>query len=261
MSVTVFIGIAAIFFIIGILCIIKGTSSEENDAVPISNPKEIEELKSSFMPTEKQEAPGPQTGASPKIGLSNLSKEPGDAMSGDSNQQSEITELIQKNEQLEQNLQALNKEKEQLLPNHELINDLKAKGDLFEKQHADNKIQQEELREFIRTLKSEKEELLKSQESGVDKTEFNAIGGRLNESLAAIAALKGENKDLQQFNQGLKDDFKKTREHNEHLIEKEKLMEYELSKNRAQAVGLEKICEGFKLKIENLTAIASGKQD
>jgi len=259
MSVTVFIGIVAIFFIIGILCIIKGISSEEDDAVPISSPKEIEELKSSFMPPQVQGTSDPQTEASPKIGLSNLSKETGGAMSGESNQQSEITELIQKNEQLEQNLQALNKEKEKLLPNRELIDDLKAKGDVFEKQHADNKIQQEELRAFIRTLKSEKEALLKSQESGVDKSALDAIGNRLEDSLAAIAALKGENKDLQQFNQDLKDDCKKAQEYNAHLLEKEKVMEFELSKNRAQAVGLEKICEGFKVQIENLTAVASDK--
>lgn len=282
MSVPVFIGIAAVFFIVGIICIIKGTSSDENDAVPISSPKEIKELKSSFMPPEEQGAPQPQTETSPKGGLPDLLKNADSAMSNESNQQSEIVELIQKNEQLEKNIDVLNeenqnikdsqidkvkaleekiantlKEKEQWLPNRQIIDDLKAKGDLFEKQHADNKIQQEELRAFIRTLESEKTELLKSQKSGVDQSEFEAIGNRLEGSITAIETLKGENKDLQQSNQNLINDFKKTQEHNTHLVEREKVMEYELTKNRAQTVGLEKICEGFKTQIENLTAPAS----
>ena len=276
MSISVFIGIAAVFFIIGIICIIKGASSEEDDAVPISSPKEIEELKNSFAPPEEMETPDSRMKASPKSGLSNLLTKTGVTMPGGSNQQSEITELIRKNEQLERNLQVLNeenrnikdsqiekvkaleekltntlREKEQLLPNRQLIDDLKAKGDLFEKQHAENKIQQEELREFIRTLESEKTELLKSQKSGVDQSEFEAIGNRLEGSITAIETLKGENQDLQQSNQNLIDDFKKTRENNAHLVEREKVMEYELTKNRAQTVGLEKICEGFKIQIEN----------
>jgi len=158
---------------------------------------------------------------------------------------------------LEEKIANTLKEKEQWLPNRQIIDDLKAKGDLFEKQHTDNKIQQEELRAFIRTLESEKTELLKSQKSGVDQSEFEAIGNRLEGSITAIETLKGENKDLQQSNQNLIDDFKKTQEHNAHLVEREKVMEYELTKNRAQTIGLEKICEGFKIQIENLTAPAS----
>jgi len=71
--------------------------------------------------------------------------------------------------------------------------------------------------------------------------------------------VKGENKGLQGFNQGLKNDFEKTKEHNAHLIEKERFMEFELSKNRAQALGLEKICEDFKVQIETLTATVSSQ--
>jgi len=164
MSLPVFVGIAVVFFIIGVVCIIKGTSSEEGDAVPISNPKEIEEFKSSFMSPEKQDPPNPQTDELPKGGSLNLLKAKGDAMSGGSNQQSEINELTQKNEQLERNLQELNeekrnikdsqvekinaleekitnvlKEKEKLLLNRQLIDDLKAKGEIFEKQFTENR--------------------------------------------------------------------------------------------------------------------------
>jgi chromosome segregation ATPase len=38
-----------------------------------------------------------------------------------------------------------------------------------------------------------------------------------------------------------------------HLLEKENVMQYELSKSKAQAMGLEKLCEEFKGQIENIT--------
>jgi len=276
MNISVFIGLAAIFFILGILCIIKGAFSEDENAVPISNPKEIEELKTSFMPNEQGKSSDRQKGIHQKSGPANVSRETGVMASSRSKSQSEIDQLIQKNEQLEQSLQAskrenqqikaleekitnIQKEKERLLLNRQLIDELKAKGELFERRHAENKIQQEELRESIRTLESEKEELIKAKKHGVNKSELNALSSRLESSIAAIEVLKGENKDLQQFNQNLKDDFKKTKEQNTHLLEKENIMEYELSKNRAQNLGLEKICEDFKVQIENLTNLASNK--
>jgi chromosome segregation ATPase len=252
--------------------------------VPISNPREIEELKSSFLPSQAKDMSEGQVGVSLKMGPTDLSNDPRALLSGRSDKQAEIKELAQKNEQLEQKLEALTsenqkikesqlekvkfleeqlaiiqKEKERLLPNRQLLDGLKEKGELFEKRYAENKIQQEELRTFIRTLESEKKELMQSQKLGADKSELDALSHRLESSIAAIEALKGENKDLQRFNQDLKNDFEKTQEYNTHLIEKEKLMEYELSKNRAQTLGLEKICEDFKVQIESLTAITSGK--
>ena len=50
MDISLLIGIATVLFIAGILLVIKGASSEEQTAVPISDPKEIEELKSAFVP-------------------------------------------------------------------------------------------------------------------------------------------------------------------------------------------------------------------
>ena len=56
MSVSFIIGLAAIIVIFAIVFIMKKKSSGEENAVPISNPKEIEELKTSFVPTEQKES-------------------------------------------------------------------------------------------------------------------------------------------------------------------------------------------------------------
>ena len=282
MDMTTLIGIAAVFFILGILFIVKGTFSEEDSAIPISSPEEIEELKSAFLPPEQKELPTTKEEMLPNTASTNLSKDPGVTVPIDLNQRSEIGELTQKNKRLEGDFQVLQKEsqeiknshldeikilegkinsiqgeKEQLLTDHKLIDELKVKGELAEKRHAENKIQQDELRKFISTLESEMEELIRVQKLGADRYELQSINNRLESSIATIESLKGENKGLQGFNQGLKNDFEKTKEHNALLIEKERFMEFELSKNRAQALGLEKICEDFKVQIETLTAAVS----
>ena len=284
MSITAFIGLAAVFFILGILFIVKGTSSQEDNAIPISSPEEIEELKSTFLPPEPKESPAAQEEMLPNTVSTNLTKDHGATSPIGLNQRSEINELTQKNKQLEEGFQVLKQEnqeiknshleaikilegkissiqgeKEQLLTDHKLVDELKVKGELAEKRHAENKIQQDELRKFISTLESEMEELIRVQKLGADRYELRSLNNRLESSIATIESLKGENKGLQGFNQGLKNDFEKTKEHNALLVEKERFMEFELSKNRAQALGLEKICEDFKVQIETLTAVASSQ--
>jgi len=160
---------------------------------------------------------------------------------------------------LEGKISNIQGEKERLLRDHRLIDELKVKGELAEKRHAENKIQQDELRKFISTLESEMGELIKAQKLGVDRSEFQMLTNRLESSIATIESLKGKNKGLQGSNQGLQNDFERTKEYNAHLIEKERFMEFELSKNRAQALGLEKICEDFKIQIETLTAAVSSQ--
>ncbi|MBU4334114.1 MAG: hypothetical protein KKD07_06710, partial [Candidatus Omnitrophica bacterium] len=43
----------------------------------------------------------------------------------------------------------------------------------------------------------------------------------------------------------------KLKEYNAYLLTKEKVLQYELTKNRAKALGFEKICEDFKRRIDN----------
>ncbi len=55
---------------------------------------------------------------------------------------------------------------------------------------------------------------------------------------------------LTQENEDSVRNFEKMKEFNEHLLEKEKILQYELTKARAQNLGLEKVCEEFKDQIE-----------
>ena len=98
---------------------------------------------------------------------------------------------------------------------------------------------------------------IKEQRAEASKTEFEALSSKLVESISTIEDLKRENKALQQSNSDLRDEFKRTEELNEHLLKKEKMIQYELTKNRAQALGLEKICEDFRTQIETMAATAT----
>ena len=49
----------------------------------------------------------------------------------------------------------------------------------------------------------------------------------------------------------MKDQFEDLKEQTDHLLEKDKLLQYELSKFRAHSVGLERLCEDFRNRIES----------
>jgi chromosome segregation ATPase len=280
---TVFIGLAAIFFILGIFFILKGVFAEEQSAVPISNPKEIAEFKSAFVPpVQKANASFlPEAGETKPAQISEKQIQI-DRLTAENQQlKQQITEHQNKFEGLERNVEIFKREhhqlkeseaekirnletkisniqleKEQLLLTQKLFEELKEKGQYFEKQYAESQTRQTELREYVRRLESERDYLLKSQKQGVDRTEFEALSSRLEGAIITIEGLKGKNKDLELSNRALQEDFKSTEELNAQLREKEKIMQYELAKNRAQALGLEKICEDFKKQIEEMSAVS-----
>jgi len=299
MSFLFFIGIAAILFVIGILLIIKGASIEESEAVPISNPEEIEALKNSFMLQEQKSSVESNPSAN-KVTRSVVDSKPkGAKLFLKSSKHVKIEQLMEENRRLkieiaeqnnkfqllEQNLEVLKKEyyqikeaeaektqilqskiakiqieKEQLSLNVQIIEELKQKAELFDKQIKENQIRQSQMKEFMGQLESERDSLMKAQKLGVDKSDFEAMCQRLEGSIKTIEVLKGESKNLQNHNRDLKDNFKKTEEYNKHLLEKEKILQYELAKNRAQNLGLEKICEDFKQQIEMMSSANSGRQ-
>ena len=65
-------------------------------------------------------------------------------------------------------------------------------------------------------------------------------------------ALKKEKEELTQREAELIRNLQKLKEFNAYLLEKENILEYELAKNRAQALGLEKICEDFKIQLDRV---------
>lgn len=271
MTLPVFIGIAVALFMAGIFFVVKGISSEELEAVPISNPEEIKELRGAFPPPkpEKPSVGGEDIGGAlseekipESIRVSQLEEE-NQRLAG------QIEEQKEKCARLERHIEVLTREhRNQHDEMTAVIRQLKAQNDdlLVQMKKSDGQIA--ELRaELTAVQKSGEEkskearkaiELLKTQKLAVGKAELGALSDKLAESLAVIESLKRENKELQQANDELKNNFRKTEELNACLVEKERMLHYELTKNRAQALGLEKICEGFRAQIETMTAEAAG---
>lgn len=290
MSISVVIALAAVFFIVGVLFIIKGVSTEEEKVVPISNPQEIEELKSAFapLPQKQQGAIKPIIGEPAEMPEKNQNIGDGSNHARaqqlkDENEQlkTQIADQKRKFDDLERSIQILRedynrikesesdkiklleekveqarREKEQMIANQRLIDELKTKGEVFEKQHDEHQTLQREMKEFIQKLERERDELLKLNQKTVDKSELQMMEHRLSGSIEEIETLKSENKSLLEVNQRLKETFRKTEETNDQLLKKEKLLQFELAKNRAQVLGLEKICADFKVQIETLSASA-----
>ena len=292
MTVPIFIGIAALLFIIGIVFVVKGISSEEETAVPISNPREIRDLKKAFTPsaTDQSKVSMPPESTKTEQSQGNQFMEENHQLrkenleeKGRSEQLKERIEAMKKEydqaaEQKEEAIRVLKEEnskfkaeKEQVSLNDGLLDEFKSKTALLEKQYDESQKQKEEMTAMIEQLKTEKNDLvaqaklkenqfadqMKAQAIEAHKNELEVLTNKLMGSISAIEALKRENKDLKQSNLDLKEEFAKTEELNAHLMKKEKMMQYELTKNRAQSLGLEKICADFRTRIETMAGSAT----
>lgn len=76
---------------------------------------------------------------------------------------------------------------------------------------------------------------------------------------SVLERIREQNDELLKANDVLNTELVKTKELSAQLREKEKILQYELTKARAQSVGLEKICEDFKEQIEQMSRVANGK--
>jgi chromosome segregation ATPase len=76
------------------------------------------------------------------------------------------------------------------------------------------------------------------------------LNEQLSESKETIETLQQEREQMVHAKADLETELKKIKDFNARLLEKEKMLQYELTKNRAQALGLERICEDFKIQID-----------
>ena len=95
-------------------------------------------------------------------------------------------------------------------------------------------------RAVMEQLKAERDAFLTNREASVQSVQ--ALTREFEEVKAQYEALLGEAEGLRLTNAKLK-------ELNDHLMEKNQLVQYELAKHRAQASGLEKICENYKMQL------------
>ena len=100
---------------------------------------------------------------------------------------------------------------------------------------------------------------LKTQQARTIVHQDNAMDDQLSDSTIVIAELKEEREALLENKKLIDRDLIKIREFNNHLIQKEQLLQYELTKNRAQALGLEKICEVYKAQLEEVNCTSPTK--
>lgn len=96
----------------------------------------------------------------------------------------------------------------------------------------------ENVRNSVNNMPEEKDECLQEE--------------KLAEALVFIERLKEENEELLNIKAGMDLRHKKVKEFNDHLMEKNRIFQYELIKTRAQILSLEKICKGFNIELNNL---------
>ena len=93
---------------------------------------------------------------------------------------------------------------------------------------------------------------LEIQRSEADRVQQEILDKQLSQALAEVGEFKKEREQLLQARDGLEQDFTKIKDMNTYLLEKEKLLQYKLTKERAQSLGLERICEDFKIQIDEM---------
>lgn len=95
-------------------------------------------------------------------------------------------------------------------------------------------------------------ETLKIQQQQFQKVQEHAYQQNLQEVSGKIVVLEKEKEELQGAKIALKAEFEKIKQYNAELLAKERILQYELAKSRAQAVGLEKVCQDLKSMVEEV---------
>lgn len=178
-------------------------------------------------------------------------------------------------------------EKEQLLLSHELVDDLKSKNQRLQERCEEGNVLLRRLEDENRTLLAQAEEkdgqiqdvrknlelmqksnnqklneahetisLLQVQKQEGDRARENMLNKELSEAMSKLETLNQEKEDLSRAKTDLENNLRHIKEVNAHLLGREKILRHELTKNRAQAIGWEKICGDFKTQIEHAGSIA-----
>jgi len=147
--------------------------------------------------------------------------------------------------QFKETLARLQTENQSLLEqgreNQEQIERLRANVELMQK------INNQKLNEANEAMR-----VLQIQKSESDRIQHELLDKKLADALTEVGEFRKEREQLLQAHSGLERDFTKIKDINTYLLEKEKLLQYELTKERAQSLGLERVCEDFKIQIDEM---------
>ena len=163
---------------------------------------------------------------------------------------------------LQEHLQNLKTHEEQLTQARQTVEYLTTKNQALQNQIEEDSVRIGQVQDDLISTRKESQKQLEKKSDIVRQLESQLVFSQkeserqLQETQATIKNLKEEKDALITAASDLEMNLQKTKELNAFLLEKDEMMLYELSKNRAQAMGLEKICEDFKLEIEtNLKSI------
>lgn len=146
--------------------------------------------------------------------------------------------------QLQQEILLVNKERQIQHKNYEdTVNQIKKEnqGLLLEMGRAEQKLKQmQEDFEFLKKTNQQKLEDAQQVISGLQKelNDSEAMRKQFNEIVHRKTELEAE--------------YQKMKEYNDKYLHREGGLQYEVTKARAQVLGLERICEDFKLQIEEI---------
>ncbi len=90
--------------------------------------------------------------------------------------------------------------------------------------------------------------------------EKEILDQQLVRAMARLRELQREREELIRTRASLQEDLAKVKDFNIFLLEKEKILQYELTKQRVQALGLEKICEDFRIQLDEMSRSGATKR-
>jgi len=157
---------------------------------------------------------------------------------------------------LEKELNNLSEEKQQLICDKKLFEKLKQENQRLSQHLKRSDERMKELLENTASLKISGEHKLREAQKAIsslkgDFTDQEAIAQKkIQESAERIKVLETQKLETVGSSELLEAKCDKIENFNTQLREKEKILQYELAKSRAQAIGLEKICEDFKILID-----------
>ena len=152
-------------------------------------------------------------------------------------------------EQANEAMRSFGKLEELRQENRQMVEDAQRKeNDFYKLREQFEALQRESVRqnqEHLRSIATLKNEL--GQVRGAARQEQDGEMAQLKESMNR---LRVEKEEIEAARNQIQDDFNRLRQLNQFLADKERLLQYELAKHRACAIGLEKICEDFKVRID-----------
>lgn len=163
------------------------------------------------------------------------------------------------NQALQQKLDALNNSREiQLSQNEYTFEQMQQEKERLIFQLKVSELKLEELQKTVELLRQNFELRSKVQNdqhqaSNSQGNPKESIDQKLEWAVLNVDELKREKEKLHQANAELELRLIKIREHNALLLKKESMLHYELSKSRAQAMGLEKICMSLKDQLNQVS--------